>query len=352
LPFSDNAPGHCFDVASDHPVHRPVDTGATMMGRVEHRFQSFWHGGALSPYERFCLKSFVDRGHAFDLYTYDPNLAVPAGVRRCEAAELLGQEELFVYQAEGFGKGSPSAFANLFRYRLLAEKGGWWVDTDVVCLADRFAVSGEFFARQDADFVNGAILHFEPRHPVMVQCLERAVRLGRTVKWGDNGPRLLTRVLEERGLLERALPAATCYPIHFSEAVDLLRPSRTPVLAARLGASQFLHLWNAMLEHRGIRKTCLPPTGSLLRRCADQHRVDGWSAEYDEPTLELVLSSSAEHAQAQSRLQAALDLQVAENERLKTQLDAVLSSTSWRLTAPLRAGGRWLAALRFIGRPR
>src|SRR5262249_54280435 len=44
------------------------------------------------------------------------------------------QDKVFVYQAEGFGKGSPSAFSNYFRYKLLAEKGGWWIDTDVVRL--------------------------------------------------------------------------------------------------------------------------------------------------------------------------------------------------------------------------
>jgi hypothetical protein len=44
---------------------------------VHHRFQSFWYGEALSPYELFCLKSFIDHGHAVDLYTYDANLVAP-----------------------------------------------------------------------------------------------------------------------------------------------------------------------------------------------------------------------------------------------------------------------------------
>ena len=30
--------------------------------------------------------------------------------------------------------GSLAAFSNLFRYKLLLERGGWWVDTDVICL--------------------------------------------------------------------------------------------------------------------------------------------------------------------------------------------------------------------------
>src|SRR6187549_1688111 len=92
-------------------------------------------------------------------------------------------------KAEGFGKGSPSAFSNHFRYRLLAEKGGWWIDTDVVCLSDRIPAVAEFYARQDADFVACGTMHFEPGHPVMLRCLEQTMKLGRAVKWGDTGPR-------------------------------------------------------------------------------------------------------------------------------------------------------------------
>ena len=66
----------------------------------------------------FCLKSFVDHGHDFDLYTYDLTIAVPAGVRVRDASDLIYQNEVFVYQ-DGYGKGSPSAFSNLFRYKLL-----------------------------------------------------------------------------------------------------------------------------------------------------------------------------------------------------------------------------------------
>ena len=51
-------------------------------------------------------------------------------------------------------------------------------------------------------------------------------------------------------------------------------------------------------------------------------------------------------------LQAALELRARENEQSQTQIEAMLSSTSWRLTAPLRAGGQRFPALRFLGRRR
>jgi hypothetical protein len=332
----------------------------------------------LSPYEQFCLKSFVDCGYAVDLYTYDLALAVPAGVRVRDAAELISPDEVFVYQAEGFGKGSPSAFSNYFRYKLLVEKGGWWIDTDVVCLTDRIPAVDDFFAQQDADFVACGTMYFEPRHPIMLRCLEQAIKLGRSVKWGDTGPRLLTRVLKESGAIDRAAPAAVCYPIHYSQALNVLRPSQTAVLAPRLESSLFLHVWNSMLVHLGVEKTCLPPQGSLLRRWADKHPVDGWIGEYDGHTLECALSVKAELnacAEEKRAVQAALERQAAvaagqlaeaeaanaqaeaahaeaeaANKRQRIQLDAILASTSWRMTAPIRAGSRCLSALRLLGR--
>jgi Alpha 1,4-glycosyltransferase conserved region/Glycosyltransferase sugar-binding region containing DXD motif len=268
---------------------------------VQHIFQSFWHGGALPPYEQLCLKSFVDCGHAVDLYTYDVNLAVPSGVRICDATALANQNEVFVY-ADGFGVGSPAAFSDLFRYMLLVEKGGWWIDTDVVCLTDRIPFVEEFFAYEEADVINGATMYFKPRHPVMIQCLDQARKLGCSIKWGDIGPYLLTRVLEEHGLTDRAYPASICYPIHYSQALDVLRPSKAAVLAGQIEGALFLHLWNAILVHHGIPKSWRPPEGSLLRQLVDKHPINGWAGEYDERTLDYILNLKGElNARAESR---------------------------------------------------
>jgi hypothetical protein len=75
--------------------------------------------------------------------------------------------------------------------------GATTIDTDLVCLTDRIPVVNEF--RQDADLVNGAVLFFEPRNPVIIECLDKTRQLGCTVKWGDTGPRLLTGVPQQRG---------------------------------------------------------------------------------------------------------------------------------------------------------
>jgi hypothetical protein len=42
----------------------------------------------------------------------------------------------------------------------------------------------------------------------------------------------------------------------------------------------------------------------------------------------------------------------AANKRQRIQMDAILASTSWRMTAPIRAGSRCLSTLRLLGRRR
>lgn len=266
-------------------------------------FQSFWAGGPLSPYELLCLNSFVKCGHAFDLYAFDTNLAVPAGVQLRDARELFDPQEFFVYE-DGFGKGSPAGFANLFRYKLLAEKGGWWVDTDVVCQARNVPVFKEFFARQDDDLINNAVLFFEAGHPLTVRCLEEATGLGRAVRWGDSGPRLLTRIVKEQARDGDAVDSSVCYPVHYSEALDVLVPSRLASIRERAASCLFIHLWNAMLDHHGIDKTMLPPKGSALRHWAEQNSMEAWAGEYDAGTIEALWLADAERRRLEAERQA------------------------------------------------
>jgi Alpha 1,4-glycosyltransferase conserved region len=346
-------------------------------------FQSFWWGESLSPYEWLSLKSFIDFGHDFDLYTFDPRLAVPAQVRLRDAAELASRDEFFVYQ-DGFGKGSPAAFANLFRYRLLAERGGWWVDTDVVCLSADIPDYPRFVARQDDDFVNIAVMRFAPHDPVMLKCLGRAIEIGRSVRWGDTGPQLLTQVLQQLRQTEAIFDSSLCYPIHYNDALAVLRPSQAQRVAAQLAGAWSLHLWNEMLKGAGVRKTYLPPQGSMLRGLVDRHQVGGWSGEYDEAGLSeavelrarlqaetgrraeletalqtetgrrVQLESDLRDAQARveaaaarsGELETALRDGRAAGDRLRAERDALLRSTSWRLTAPLRALGGSLSRAR------
>jgi hypothetical protein len=92
-----------------------------------------WIGRSLSNLERLAMASFLANGHPVHLYAYSHIDRVPHGVTRLDANEILPESSVFTY-ADGFGKGSPSAFSNRFRYKLLLERGGIYADADIVCL--------------------------------------------------------------------------------------------------------------------------------------------------------------------------------------------------------------------------
>ena len=96
--------------------HDRADQGQTGPDAVP-TVSSFWYGTALPPHCWLCLKSFIDRGYQFELYTY-AQLDVPRGVTLRDARELLPESRVFFYRS-GPGAGSVAAFANLF-HQLIA----------------------------------------------------------------------------------------------------------------------------------------------------------------------------------------------------------------------------------------
>lgn len=98
-----------------------------------------WIGNRLSVIELLTIKSFLNNGHDFHLWTYEKIQNLPDGVTVRDASLIIPKSEIIVRKfndpVTGVGKGSVGApFSDLFRYKLLYEYGGWWVDMDVTCL--------------------------------------------------------------------------------------------------------------------------------------------------------------------------------------------------------------------------
>lgn len=249
-------------------------------------FKTFWYGPELSPYEYLCLKSFVDYGHRIQLFSYGSVNNLPVGVEERDASEIFPESSVFLYPS-GKGKGSVSAFSNVFRYKLLFLEGGFWIDTDVICLSESVPDTAVFFGFESQDKVNSALLKFPPGHPVISECLRRAKQVNpTTIRWGDTGPKLVTQVIKEHEALDQAYSSSFSYPVSPGEATDLLRPSKAAVIDSQLAKAPFLHLWNENLRGSAIRKEVAPPAGSLLEIIASRHNVF-WnaSARYDEITV-------------------------------------------------------------------
>jgi hypothetical protein len=243
-------------------------------------FRALWIGTALSSLERLCIQSFLAHGHAFELFVYHPVANVPTPCRQLDAREILPESYVFANQ-EREGKGSYAAFSDLFRYKLLFDRGGWWVDTDVVCLSSVVPEPVIALARQDAGQVNGAILRFPAGYPAMQFAYETAAAAGQSFRWGHIGPDLLTAIVRRFDLERWLVPTQSYYPIYWREFAVVLQPSTREYVAAKISGATFLHLWNEMFQRVGYNKNCLPPAGSYLRELFDRYALsDGFEFEY------------------------------------------------------------------------
>jgi len=225
-------------------------------------FASFWYGSQLSRYEWLCISSFIRAGHSFELFTYDHDIKVPEGCVLREAAEIYPQSKVFFYNDSPTPK--VSAFANMFRYRLIHETGHCWVDTDVLCLSREIADGPFLFARQDSEHYNCAILRFPAGHEAMRLAAEYCWERRGVCGWGDLGPRLFTRVVEEYGLEREAVPIQALYPVHWRQSGALFSAHEAAWVRERIVGAQMLHLWNETFGSVGISKASSPPPGSFL----------------------------------------------------------------------------------------
>ena len=86
--------------------------------------------GTLGRLQILSIKSWLKAGYKYNLWVYDLNMVnVPEGVKLCDANIILDKKYIFKHWS-----GTYATFADMFRYKLLYDIGGWWVDLDLVCL--------------------------------------------------------------------------------------------------------------------------------------------------------------------------------------------------------------------------
>jgi len=138
-----------------------------------------WIGGILGDLELLTLKSFLHHGHEFHLWIYDDVGPVPESVVIEDASEIISMKDVFRYPADANmdfygGAGSYAGFSDIFRYKLLYEKGGWWSDMDITCLKPLNTWEPYCFRNHWKLLVVGNIMKVPPKSELMRICYERA----------------------------------------------------------------------------------------------------------------------------------------------------------------------------------
>ncbi len=231
-------------------------------------FASFWHG-TLNPFAYACLATFPAAGASLRVFSYDPRLDLPPGVRR-EDARAICPDESLTRRFIANGKPSIATFADMFRYRMIRDRGYCWVDTDILCLRKpAFRGDGVIFCRQaDAvgtSLVNNAVLRLPPSHPALAELVAAAeAAIDVDQRWGAIGPFLLTPVLTKYGLYACALDSHVCYPIEPEQFWKLFLPAYRDWADEATSGATFAHLWSEAIVWSGYDFWACPPTGSYL----------------------------------------------------------------------------------------
>jgi hypothetical protein len=226
--------------------------------------QALWIGDRLGLMERLSIQSFLHHGHEVHLYLYAPCDGVPTGTTIKDGRDILGSDQIFRYQG-GFGEGSPSAFSNLFRYTLLFERGGWWVDLDLIALKplrfDHDQVLGMAHGSRGLPRVAAGAVHLPPRSTLMARCLDVARKTDKSrVRWGELGPSLLGRMARELDMEEALQPPSVFYPIDANDFWRCIKPRQS------IPDAIAVHLWAQLWRHYHLNPNGRYPETSIYER--------------------------------------------------------------------------------------
>jgi hypothetical protein len=235
-----------------------------------YEFASFWHG-RLNPFAYACLSSFPQAGLSLRVFSYDPYLELPPGVRHADARTICPDESL-TRRFIANGKPALAHFADMFRYRMMRQAGFCWVDTDIMCLSKpAFENHGFVFCHQaDAvgtSLVNNAVLRLPPTHPALAELEATAdAAIDIDQKWGAIGPFLLTPILAKFHLSQYALDSHVCYPIEPEQFWKLFLPKYREWAENETRGASFVHLWSEAIVWSGYDFSACPPPGSYLHK--------------------------------------------------------------------------------------
>ena len=227
--------------------------------------QGMWIGNQLSTLEQLSIKSFLRNGHEYHLYTYGDVYGIPDGVVVKDGNEIIDGNEKFFY-TDPKHYGSYSAFSNWFRYKLLFDKGGWWVDTDIICLKP-FNLTGwkhkHIFTSElsgENEVITSGVIKAPKGSEVMKYCWDRTQEIGKQVQWGQIGPRLVGEAVNHFKYNNYVKPANEFNPFHYEDFTSIIDGKDFD-----LSESYSVHLWNEMWKVKKLNKDAEYETTSLYQ---------------------------------------------------------------------------------------
>lgn len=117
--------------------------------------QGLWIGSDLSQYESASIKSWLNNGFEYHLYIYEPIENIPSGAIVKDANEILPKNTIKLY------RDCYSIFSDVFRYKLLLDKGNCWADCDLYCIRN-FNIDKDYCFLTEKTIKTGAFKSIKP----------------------------------------------------------------------------------------------------------------------------------------------------------------------------------------------
>lgn len=231
--------------------------------------------------ERASIASFLHHGHDFHLYVYAEPKHVPPGTVIRDAGEILPTSRIFQYRE----RPSYAGFANFFRYKLLLERGGWWVDLDTVCLRP-FDFPGEYVFASELSKGLAVVTSCVIKAPAGSELMAYAWGVCQDkdpehLVWGETGPRLMGEAVKRFSLERYRQPCHVFCPISFPEWRRVLEPGAEVSMDERVYA---VHLWNEMWRAAGQDRNAQYPADCFYERLKQSYlRADASHRRAERP---------------------------------------------------------------------
>ncbi|MBV9114122.1 MAG: hypothetical protein JOY67_15005 [Hyphomicrobiales bacterium] len=259
-----------YSLAKELP--RESNMARTRIAMAPQNLRSFWHGETIGAYQLLCFRSFVERGHSVELFTFEPHLDLPGWITRRDAAEILPRERVLRHLPE---HGKMAVNADLFRLALLHRLGGWWIDPDVVLLRSELPAA-DIWLSGPSEFgaISTAALKLPAAHPALTDALILAGSREDEMEDGGNaGGSLLTQTLATNGMMGALQSPGLVSPVSWFDVARLFDPAQTVSVAKELDGKSFLDLHHEVWLRAGVPTFLGPPRGSFLDRLFQRHQL-------------------------------------------------------------------------------
>ena len=146
------------------------------------------------------------------------------------------------------------SISNWFRYKMLMDKGGYWSDMDTICISplnfkESYVFSSEYTG-EGHKHINAGVIKSPKGSEFIKYCWDKTQEIGKEVRWGQIGPRLVKESVEKHKLTEYVKDPEVFCPTHY-ENMDVFIGKESLDIHPSCKA---IHFWNESWRKTGLDK--------------------------------------------------------------------------------------------------